>query len=108
MAIDDTLAQTHYVLGLLYKKSRRYAEAVKNLRRAVSIYEEKNMAALVYDPASFHRISAYYALSELYADQGDTKTAQELLRKATMAALGIEEDKDKKTVYRSEDLMIYE
>lgn len=108
MSIDNTVPETHYVLGLLYKKTGRYDEAVNKLRRAVSIYEEINMGTLVYDPASYHRISAYYALSELYADKGDVKTSREFLRKATRAALGIEGDKDNKPVYRSEDLMIYE
>jgi len=108
MAIDDKVSETHYVLGLLYKKRESYDEAVKKLRRAISIYEEKNAAIMVYDRASFHRISAYYILSELYADKGDVKTSREFLRKATRAALGIEGDKDRKHVYRSEDLMIYE
>jgi tetratricopeptide (TPR) repeat protein len=107
MAIDDTVSETHYVLGLLYKKEERYDEAVKKLRKAISIYEEKNMATPVYDPASFHRISAYYILSELYADKGDVKASREFLRKATRVALGIEGEAQR-PLYRSEDLMIYE
>ena len=108
MAIDDTIPETHYVLGLLYKKSDRKDEAINKLKAAVSLYEKKNMDALVYNPASFHIIYAYYALSELYIDKGDRKTAQELLGKATKAALGINGDNGEESVVRSEDLMIYE
>ena len=107
MAIDNTVSEPYYVLGLLYKKRKNYDEAVKKLKRAISIYEVKNAAVMVYDPASFHRISAYYILSELYADKGDVKTSSEFLRKATRAALGIEGEVQG-PLYRSEDLMIYE
>ncbi len=107
LAIDDTVSETHYVLGLLYKKGERYDEAVKKLRRAILIYEEEIMDTMVYAPASFHRISAYYILSELYADKGDVKTSREFLRKATRVALGIEGEAQR-PLHRSEDLMIYE
>jgi Flp pilus assembly protein TadD/peroxiredoxin len=107
MAIDDSVSETHYVLGLLYKKKGRFDEAVKNLRRALSIYEEKNAADMIHDPASFHRISAYYELSELYAERGDLKASRELLRKAARAALSIDVGAERPS-YRSEDLMIYE
>ncbi len=107
MAIDDSVSETHYVLGLLCKKTGRFDEAVKNLRRALAIYEEENVAALIYDPVYFHRISAYYELSELYAEKGDLKTSRELLRKATRAALGVEGEAER-PIYISEDLMIYE
>ena len=107
MAIDDTVSETHYVLGLLYNKLGRYDEAVKELKRTISIYEDQKVPAQVYDAASFHRISAYYALSELYTEKGDVKSARELLRKAARAALGIE-GADERPLYRSEDLMIYE
>lgn len=108
LAIDNSLAETHYVLGMLYKKKNRPDEALKELEQALWAYEEKDMAALVYDPVSFHRISVYYVLSELYAEKGDVKTSRELLRKATRAALGIDGEEGRKPVYRSEDLMIYE
>ncbi|GBE03581.1 MAG TPA: redoxin domain-containing protein [Nitrospirae bacterium] len=108
LAIDKSAAETHYVLGMLYKKKKMPDEALKELEIALSIYEEKNMAALVYDPASFHMISVYYVLSELYAEKGDFMTSRELLLKATRAALGIDGEEGRKPVYRSEDLMIYE
>ena len=107
MAIDDSVSETHYVLGLLNKKKGRFDEAVKNLRRALALYEEKNVAALIYDPVYFHRISAYYELSELYAEKGDLKASRELLRKAARTALSIEGGAESPS-YRSEDLMIYE
>lgn len=108
LAIDNSAAKTHYVLGVLFKKTRRPDEALKKLEKALSIYEEKDMTALVYNPASFHMVSVYYILSELYAEKGDLKTSRELLRKATKAALGINGEEGGKPVYRSEDLMIYE
>jgi len=108
LAIDNSAAETHYLLGMLYKKKKMPDEALKELEKALLAYEEKDLAALVYDPASFHRISTYYLLSELYAEKGDVKTSRELLRKATKAALGIDGEEGRKTVYRSEDLMIYE
>jgi hypothetical protein len=78
------------------------------LIKAVSLFEEKEKKARGYDPTSFHRISAYYVLSELYAEKGNVDDSRGLLRKAVKAALDIEGEESGNTVYRSEDLMIYE
>ena len=108
MAIDGTVAETHYLQGLVYKELGRVDQAVKKLEKAISFYKETNESSLGYDPASFHRISAYYVLSELFAAKGDIKASRDFLRKATRAALGIDGEEGEKPFYRSEDLMIYE
>lgn len=108
MAMDADIPHTHYVLGLLYKQTGRTDEAIDMLMRAVSLYEAKDKEAYAYDPDSFHRISAHYVLSEIYADKGDLKESLVHLRKAVKATIGIEGEESRKTVYRSEDLMIYE
>ena len=108
LAIDNSSAEAHYLLGMLYKKMKRPDEALETFEKALLIYEEKDMDALVYDSALFNMVSVYYVLSELYAEKGDVKTSRKLLRQATRAALGINGEEGKKPVYRSEDLMIYE
>jgi len=106
--MNSAAAETHYALGLLYRKTGRPGEAVNELKTALSLFEKDGAPAMVYDPSVFHRISACYALSELYAESGDINNALALLQKAARAALGIEPGTGRGPVKKTENLMIYE
>ena len=105
ITLNNAMAEAHYVLGLLYKKTKRHDEALNELKTALVLFEKKKTAS-IYEPFTFHRISVLYALADLYALQGDDKKAFALLQQAVQITLGIEGKPEH--LHRSEELMMYE
>ncbi len=105
VTLNNALAETHYALGLLYKKISRRDEALNELETALMFFEKKK-APSIYEPSTFYRISILYALSDLYVRQGDDKKAFDLLQQAVQIALDIEYKPEH--FRRIEELMMYE
>ncbi|UCD36287.1 MAG: tetratricopeptide repeat protein [Nitrospiraceae bacterium] len=107
---DQTLAEAHYLLGLLYRKTGRTEEAAEELGRAILLFEKKSDDTVheILAPSTFHRISTLYALAGLYREAGETAQALELLQKATEIALGVDTASGVAAAYRTRDMMIHE
>jgi len=61
VALDPTLAEAHFELGVLYSEQQRYSEAINALRRAVSLQPD--------------HLKAHYRLAQLYQRTGQQALA---------------------------------
>jgi tetratricopeptide (TPR) repeat protein len=106
--VDDTVAEAHYLLGLLYIKGERDEKAAAELSRALSLFEKRRQSTgyEIHAPSAFHRISTLYALSGLYRKKGDTEEALSLLQRAVEIALGHDMETDNIHLDRGIDVII--
>jgi tetratricopeptide (TPR) repeat protein len=107
IVINDALAGAHYILGLLYKDTNRTDESLKELQKALALFEEGRTSAAGYS-SDFLRIAVLYTLSGLYQQAGDDKKAFQLLNNAARIAIGFKNGADRKQLTRSIRLMLYE
>jgi Tfp pilus assembly protein PilF/peroxiredoxin len=110
LALDATLAELHYILGLIHKKTENEEAAVKELEQALSIFDKQESGDHYQSQSlpSRHRIAVLYELSDLYLRKGLTERSLELLQRAVRLALGLAGSAEGAGKGRSIDLMIYE
>jgi tetratricopeptide (TPR) repeat protein len=108
IAIDNTMAEAHYVLGIIYNKVDKPDKAMKELKTSLALFKKRKSTSVIIDSSAFHRISTLYALSDLYARNGDNIKAMNLLQEAMQVALGIENKTEEVHLLRSKELMVYE
>jgi tetratricopeptide (TPR) repeat protein len=108
--LDNTVAEAHYLLGLLYIKNKRDEKAASELGTALSLFEKRRESTgyEIHAPSAFHRMSTLYALSGLYRKKGDTEEALSLLQRAAEIALGYYVESDNIHLDRGIDVMIDE
>jgi tetratricopeptide (TPR) repeat protein len=108
--LDNTVAEAHYLLGLLYIKNKRDEKAASELGTALSLFEKRRESTgyEIHAPSAFHRMSTLYALSGLYRKKGDTEEALSLLQRAAEIALGHNVESDNIHLDRGIDVMIDE
>jgi Flp pilus assembly protein TadD/peroxiredoxin len=107
LAINKNMPEAHFILGLLNKKTGKTDIAMREFETAFDTFNKISSGA-VNKQSKFLMISALYALSDLYAAQGNDKKALDSLRKAIQIALGLDSGLQKKQIYRGREFMMYE
>jgi tetratricopeptide (TPR) repeat protein len=108
ISLMDRVAEAHYILGWIYKRTERMDDALQEMKRSLELFEEIKTSPVIYESSVFQRISVHNTLAQLYIESGDIQTALGLLQKGMQIALGIESKTDMDQLHRGKDLMLYE
>jgi Tfp pilus assembly protein PilF len=101
--------RTHHLLGLIYKKTNRVDQAIKELEKALSYSKNSDHSmhkstALTYSV----KISILHTLSLIYGTQGNVEKSRDLAHMALHEAFHIKGTFIEEHLHQIDDLMTYE